>query len=93
MAREFTVYPVLNGWVVKIGCWMIAYVDRAVLHSDMFECLTDPDKKEKEMVARYNPDRIFPEIMGVSGLGKIAERPTPVMANDCGGGIEKELRR
>mgnify|MGYP001570568510 CR=1 FL=1 len=89
MVREFTVFPVLNGWVVKIGCVFIAYVDRATIHSDMLEYLTDPDKKEKEMLARYKPDRIFPEIMGGSSGAKMP-------AEDCGNAasnIERALRR
>ena len=70
----------------------IAYVDRATIHSDMLEYLTDPDKKEKEMLARYKPDRIFPEIMGGSSGTKM-----PKQAEDCessfGGGIERAIRR
>ena len=62
MAREFPVFTVLNGWVVKIGCTFIAYTDKTVAEKDFSDYLTDPDKKEKEMLARYKPERIFPEI-------------------------------
>ena len=89
MARELTVFPVLNGWVVKIGCTFIAYTDKAVAEKDFSDYLTDSDKKEKEMRARYAPDRIFPEIMG--GGAKMSAQ-----VEDCGSsfsGIEKALRR
>lgn len=91
MAREFTVFPVLNGWVVKIGCTFIAYTDKATAEKDFSDYLADSDKKEKEMLARYKPEAIFPPPL-IAGSGSETAK-MPIEICDPTGGMERALRR
>jgi len=51
--RPFEVYAVMNGWVVKIGCQMMAYTDKAKLVSDFDSYITDPRAMEQLMLEKY----------------------------------------
>lgn len=48
---DISIKPALNGWVVKVGCQTIVYVDKPRLLTDLDQYLANPEAKEKEFVA------------------------------------------
>lgn len=48
--RALEIYPVLNGFVVKAGCQLLAYTDREKMKSDFAAYVDDPQSMEKRMV-------------------------------------------
>lgn len=50
MIREFLVRPVLNGFIVSIGCQTLVFTNRKEMLSLMDSYLQYPDSVEKEML-------------------------------------------
>lgn len=45
--RTITIKPVLNGYVVNVGCQNLAFTSREDLLNNLKSYLSDPDKTEK----------------------------------------------
>lgn len=48
---DISIKPALNGWVARVGCQTLVYVDKQNLLNDLDQYLSDPEAKEKEFVA------------------------------------------
>lgn len=48
--REVTISPVLNGWIVRVGCQTLVYDDKSDLLRDFVAFLEDPVKTERRIV-------------------------------------------
>ena len=86
MTRELRIIPVLNGWIVDVGCQRVVFTDREVMAREMMEYYRNPDETEKRYMANA-VNRIMPE--------PAAAPPEPqAMRNpNAGGNIVNELRR
>jgi hypothetical protein len=50
--REVKISPVLNGWIVTVGCQSVVFQDREVMIGEVDRYIGDPDKVEKEYMAK-----------------------------------------
>ncbi len=48
--RKITITPVLNGWVIKVGCSEVVSTDKNAMLRELGRYIDDPDKIEKEYV-------------------------------------------
>ena len=48
--RQVTIRPVLNGWVVAVGCQEVVFSDRRQLMTELDRYLEHPDVEEKKWV-------------------------------------------
>ena len=48
--RQVTIRPVLNGWVVGVGCQEVVFNDRRQLIIELDQYLEHPDSEEKRWV-------------------------------------------
>jgi hypothetical protein len=50
--REVKISPVLNGWIVTVGCQQVVFQDREVMIGEVDRYIGDPDKVEKEYMTK-----------------------------------------
>ena len=48
--HEILIKPALNGWIARVGCQTLVYVDKAQMLKDLGEYLEDPQKKQEEVL-------------------------------------------
>lgn len=48
MLRKVTIEPVLNGWIVTVGCQRVVFDDKKIMLEKISEYLSDPEKIEEE---------------------------------------------
>ena len=61
MNRPFTVQPVLNGWIIEIGCQKAVFKDAEVMAGEIRRYLLNPDEVEKEYVEKSRVNSV-PEV-------------------------------
>lgn len=74
MTREISIYPVLNGWLLKIGCQCVVFTDKQKMLSELSLYYESPNVVEKSYLAsalnKTTPeDR--PTVTGVDVASKI----------------------
>jgi len=47
MLREVKIKPVLNGWIVEVGCQTLVFIDGIFMAEELLKYLDDPDEVEK----------------------------------------------
>lgn len=85
--RQITITPVLNGFIVGVGCQTLVYTDRNKLLGDLASYMQAPDETEKRIIETEGFNKKFL-------LGRI---PQPVNTyNDgpmaCGAGQANSIR-
>jgi len=50
MTREITICPVLNGYVVRVGCQQVVFDDRTKLLLELDAYLKNPEETEKRYI-------------------------------------------
>jgi len=48
--RDVKITAVLNGWIAKVGCQTLVYINKEDLIWDLGEYMDDPKAKEKEIL-------------------------------------------
>lgn len=100
MIRPFTVTPVLNGYLVSIGCQNLAFTSKAMLTDTIKAYLDDPEAVEKDFIeSGINSKHLIPRRISVRseertqdagevGCSDVCESPlaNPVPAGLHGGG-------
>lgn len=90
--RNITLYPVLNGWVIKCGCQMVAFTDKEKLLKVMRDWLSDPAMAEKAFIVSDGINAKFLPGLPEMALG-IESVPTPVPYRPADrGSIERTFR-
>lgn len=51
MTREIHIRPVLNGYIVTVGCQTVVFTSPAVLTAELLRYYNNPDKVAKEYMA------------------------------------------
>jgi hypothetical protein len=73
--RKITIEPVLNGYMVQVGCQTLAFHDRGKLVCELDRYLESPAKVEVEYLGKFGP---------VSAAAVLAQPiPTAAEANSC----------
>lgn len=67
--REVTISPVLNGWIVKVGCQTLVYDDKGDLLRDFVSFLADPAKTEKRILETAVNRQITMPGLGAAAVG------------------------
>jgi len=52
MLRNISISPVLNGFVVQVGCQQLAYTDTNKLLGDLGDYLRNPEETEKRLIEK-----------------------------------------
>lgn len=50
MLRRITIAPVLNGFIVEVGCQTLAYTNPDKLLTDLGQYLSNPEETEKRLI-------------------------------------------
>lgn len=50
MQSEIEIRPILNGWLVVVGCQTLAYTDKETMLRDLREWLDKPEETEKRIL-------------------------------------------
>lgn len=83
--REFTVSPVLNGFVVSIGCKTVVFTSNGALETAIHDYITAPEETTERFLRHSlhsNTDVLEPEhITSIRGAG-ISGNPSPDTRND-----------
>jgi len=77
MLKKITIRPVLNGFVVSVGCQELAYSNRHKLLNDLNAYLHDPEGTEKRIIKEDGINARFT-------MASEAEM-APMTTTDCGG--------
>lgn len=79
--KDIHIHPVLNGFIVTVGCQQIVYNNRHVLVSDLAEYFADPKATEERILKEsINRDHTMPTrllergALVAGGVGSMAER-------------------
>jgi hypothetical protein len=83
------IHPILNGWVVKVGCQLVAYRDRAELVEDLDHYLRDP----KSMETRFMKTKAVNPVSVPMPTPESAQCEAPSIAIPDIGRVEGLLRR
>jgi hypothetical protein len=76
MIREFTVTPVLNGYVVRVGCQLLVFESRKNLVATIDSYLQAPEVMEKAIVEDSINAKHMPGLGGPQQI-QPTEYPTP----------------
>lgn len=93
--REITIRPVLNGFVVSVGCQKLVFPTMGELTCALIDYQRDPDATEKKFIAEAvnktmndGPapsagDRVVFRVAGGGGGGGNGGGPVPVDTESC----------
>jgi hypothetical protein len=51
-SRRVTIWTVLNGWILEVGCQQVVFVDMSVMLSELGRYLSSPAEVEAEYLSR-----------------------------------------
>lgn len=73
---ELTIRPVLNGWIIQVGCQELVFSDRVLMFSQVDEYLQQPDVVEKQFREKSVNAKILlkPAEVGISECVEVAPR-------------------
>lgn len=63
MLREIKIDPVLNGWIVEVGCQRVVFTDKQVMLGELSQYLADPHAVVKRYLANAANQSQVPEAM------------------------------
>lgn len=66
MLREIRITPVLNGWIVRIGCQKVVFDDLAKMTKEIGEYFVNPDRAEK----RYRAEAVNAAFMSFDEVAR-----------------------
>jgi len=77
MIRDLTIHPVLNGFVVQVGCQQLVFTDRTTMAREIDRYYENPETVEKAYVANaVNKTLEAPATLGPSyDIGAARIRP------------------
>jgi hypothetical protein len=56
--REINIRPVINGFVVKVGCTEIVFTDANEMEAAFVEYMSDPRKAQEQWLSKANSHQI-----------------------------------
>lgn len=78
MLRPITITPVLNGFIVQVGCQSLAYTDINKLTGDLGDYLKNPEETEKKLIENEGINRRHTLIPVPDTVNNGAADPSPV---------------
>jgi len=57
--REFNVIPVLNGFIVKIGCQTVVFEGKQAIIDAVRDYVLYPEETEKEFLGHKDSERLY----------------------------------
>jgi len=71
--RDIIIRPLLNGWLVTVGCGKVAFVDIDTMTSEIKRYIQDPDLVEKD----YTETAVNKGLCGAPDLPTFDPEDTP----------------
>ena len=59
MTRQITIEPVLNGWLLRVGCQQVVFTDKQTMLNELSNYYDKPEETEKRFIERA-ANRIIP---------------------------------
>jgi len=93
--KEVRIEPVLNGWIVRVGCASVVALSKESMLSEIGRYIDDPEGVTKEYAANavyqgtYQPDE-GAEVRRPLRAERAAEPDAPEPGEDCGEGQREE---
>ncbi len=91
--KEIHIQPVLNGFIVKVGCTKVVFTDIISLTAELQRYHRNPEQVEKEYLEnainkRMGPEAPPSELAGRTAMEVIRSNPVPYMTRNVEGTME-----
>lgn len=77
MTREITIVPVLNGYILNVGCQRVVFQDRAQMLTEIEVYLKYPEQTEQRYLNNRVNDACLTNVLQGCPTNKTCEESTP----------------